>query len=134
MAALIAEEMGLGVEQVELIRRAAPLHDVGKIGIPAAILTKPGSPTPAEFEVMKSHIETGTRILGEGSFPLLRMACEIVRYQPRVLGRKRPPGTASGGDPADRTDRGGRGCFRLDHALASVQKASHARGGRGAGA
>ena len=77
-AALIAEEMGLGNEAVELMRRAAPLHDVGKIGIPDAILMKPGPLTPAEFEVMKSHTEIGTRILGHGNFPLLVMACEIV--------------------------------------------------------
>ena len=79
LAALIAEEMGLSTEQIELIRRAAPLHDVGKIGVPDAILMKPGPLTSAEFEVMKSHTEIGARILGEGSFPLLRMACEIVR-------------------------------------------------------
>jgi putative two-component system response regulator len=48
-AALIAEEMGLGAELVELMRRAAPLHDVGKIAIPDAILMKPGPLTPAEF-------------------------------------------------------------------------------------
>ncbi len=77
LAALIAEEMGLGFEDVELIRRAAPLHDVGKIGIPDAILMKPGPLTAAELEVMKSHIEIGQRILGQGSFPLLRMAREI---------------------------------------------------------
>ncbi len=78
-AALIAEEMGLGTELVELMRRAAPLHDVGKIGIPDAILMKPGPLTPAEFEVMKAHTEIGTRILGRGNFPLLDMACEISR-------------------------------------------------------
>ena len=78
-AALIAEEMGLGNEMVELMRRAAPLHDVGKIGIPDAILMKPGPLTAAEFEVMKSHTEIGTRILGKGNFPLLDMACEISR-------------------------------------------------------
>jgi putative two-component system response regulator len=63
---------------VELIRRAAPLHDVGKIGVPDAILMKPGPLTPPEFEVMKTHIEIGQRILGQGSFPLLSVAREIV--------------------------------------------------------
>jgi putative two-component system response regulator len=79
LAALIAEEMALSTEQIELIRRAAPLHDVGKIGVPDAILMKPAPLTPAEFEVMKAHTEIGARILGEGNFPLLRVACEIVR-------------------------------------------------------
>ena len=69
LAALIAEEMGLAVEEVELIRRAAPLHDAGKIGIRDAILMKPGPLTQEEFDVMKSHIEIGQRILGTGSFP-----------------------------------------------------------------
>ena len=78
-AALIAEEMGLGAEMTELMRQAAPLHDVGKIGIPDAILMKPGPLTPAEFQVMKAHTEIGVRILGKGNFPLLDMACEISR-------------------------------------------------------
>jgi putative two-component system response regulator len=78
LSALIAEEMGLSAELVELIRRAAPLHDVGKIGVPDAILMKPGPLTPPEFEVMKSHIEIGQRILGQGSFPLLAVARDIV--------------------------------------------------------
>jgi putative two-component system response regulator len=80
LAALLAERLGLSTQEVELIRRAAPLHDVGKIGIPDAILMKPGPLTPAEFEVMKSHVEIGTRILGDGSFPLLEVAREITRH------------------------------------------------------
>ena len=79
LAALIAEEMELGVEEVELMRRAAPLHDVGKIGIPDPILLKPGPLTAPEFEVMKSHTEIGLRILGDADFPLLRAAREIAR-------------------------------------------------------
>jgi putative two-component system response regulator len=78
LSALIAEEMGLSAETVELIRRAAPLHDVGKIGVPDAILMKPGPLTQPEFEVMKTHTEIGQRILGHGSFPLLQVAREIV--------------------------------------------------------
>lgn len=77
LSALIAEEMDLGAEKIELIRRAAPLHDVGKIGIPDAILMKPGPLTEPEFDVMKSHTEIGRRILGHGSFPLLEVAREI---------------------------------------------------------
>lgn len=76
-SALIAEEMGLPDDQVELIRRAAPLHDVGKIGIPDAILMKPGNLTPQEFEVMKSHTDIGSRILSGSRFPLLRLARQI---------------------------------------------------------
>ena len=79
MAALLARELGLNDDEVELIRQASPLHDIGKIGIPDAVLMKPGRLTPAEFEVMKSHTEIGARLLSGSRFPLLRLAEEIAR-------------------------------------------------------
>jgi putative two-component system response regulator len=77
MAALLARELGLPDAQVVLIRRAAPLHDVGKIGIPDAILLKLGKLTPAEFELVKTHTTIGARILSGSRFALLRLAEEI---------------------------------------------------------
>lgn len=77
LSALVAREMGLSDEVVRLMRFAAPLHDVGKIGIPDAILMKSGPLTAAEFEVMKSHTHIGARILSGGRFPLLEIAREI---------------------------------------------------------
>lgn len=77
LSALIAEEAGLPAEKVELIRWAAPLHDIGKIGIPDAILMKPGKLLPAEYEVMKSHTTIGARILSGSRFPLMQMARKI---------------------------------------------------------
>lgn len=77
LSALIAEALGQSPQQVQLIRQAAPLHDVGKIGIPDAILMKPGPLTPAEFEVMKSHTIIGGRILSGSHFPLLQVARQI---------------------------------------------------------
>jgi putative two-component system response regulator len=77
MAALIARQTGLPDSQVALIRRAAPLHDVGKIGIPDAILLKLGKLTPSEFELVKSHTTIGARILSGSRFPILRLAEEI---------------------------------------------------------
>ena len=77
MAALLAQEIGLSDAQVALIRRAAPLHDVGKIGIPDAILLKLGKLTPAEFALVKTHTTIGARILSGSRFSLLRMAEEI---------------------------------------------------------
>src|SRR5690606_30626838 len=52
-AGIIARELGLDDDFVESIELAAPLHDVGKIGIPDSILLKPGKLTPEEFEIMK---------------------------------------------------------------------------------
>jgi putative two-component system response regulator len=77
MAALLAKEMGLPDSQVALIRRAAPLHDVGKIGVPDAILLKLGRLTDQEFAVVKTHTVIGARILGGSRFPILRLAEEI---------------------------------------------------------
>lgn len=54
-AELIAQELNLSEETIELIRHAAPLHDMGKIGIPDAVLLKPGTLTPDELEIMQKH-------------------------------------------------------------------------------
>ncbi len=77
MAALLAGQLGLPEAQVALIRRAAPLHDVGKIGIPDSILLKLGKLTPDEFSLVKSHTTIGARILSGSRFPILRLAEEI---------------------------------------------------------
>lgn len=60
---LIAKELGLPEEEVEKIRIAAQLHDVGKIGIEDRILKKPGALTPDEYEIMKTHTTKGAAIL-----------------------------------------------------------------------
>jgi putative two-component system response regulator len=77
MAALLARQVGLPDPQVSLIRRAAPLHDVGKIGIPDSILLKLGKLTPDEFELVKTHTSIGARILSGSRFTILRLAEEI---------------------------------------------------------
>jgi putative nucleotidyltransferase with HDIG domain len=59
----IAKVMGLPSNDVEILRRAAYLHDIGKIGIPAAILDKPGKLTDEEFTVIKDHPSIGAKIL-----------------------------------------------------------------------
>jgi putative two-component system response regulator len=73
-SALLAEVLGLPRAQVELIRQAAPLHDVGKIGIPDAILLKPGKLTPEEFDIIKTHVTIGSQMLTGGQYALLLMA------------------------------------------------------------
>jgi putative two-component system response regulator len=77
MAALLARQLGLPDPQVSLIRRAAPLHDVGKIGIPDAVLLKLGKLTVEEFELVKTHTTIGARILSGSRFGVLRLAEEI---------------------------------------------------------
>jgi len=76
-AVLLANCLGVPESDLELIRRASQLHDVGKIGIPDDILLKPGKLTPAEFEVMKTHTTIGTRILSGARSDLVRMASAI---------------------------------------------------------
>jgi putative two-component system response regulator len=77
ISAQVAEALGWPEPEVELIRQAAPLHDVGKIAIPDSILLKPGKLTPEEFEHMKTHTTSGAKMLSGGRFPLLQMAEEI---------------------------------------------------------
>ena len=76
-AASIALQLGLDEDQIALIRRAAPLHDIGKIGIPDDILLKRGTLTPAEFRIMQEHVRIGASILAEGKFAVLQLAREI---------------------------------------------------------
>ncbi|HUE76877.1 MAG TPA: HD domain-containing phosphohydrolase [Longimicrobiales bacterium] len=80
IAALIARRLELSDTDVVLIRRAAPLHDVGKIGIPDSILLKPGKLTKKEFDEMKKHTAIGAGILSGSKFPVLQMAEEIALY------------------------------------------------------
>lgn len=79
-AGLIAERMGLGTESVELIRSAAPLHDIGKLGISDAILLKPGPLTDDELRVMRTHVQIGEQILAPGQSPVLRLAGQIALF------------------------------------------------------
>ncbi len=77
ISGLLGRELGLNPLQVDLVRWAAPLHDVGKIAIPDAILRKPGPLTDDEFGVMRSHTDIGARMLSGSQYPLLRVAREI---------------------------------------------------------
>jgi len=77
LSSLIAEAMGMPREQVELIRLAAPLHDLGKIGISDSILLKPGKLTQEELVEMRTHVTIGASILSGSRHALLKMAEEI---------------------------------------------------------
>ena len=92
---LLAHRLGLGIEMRELLVWAAPLHDVGKIGIPDSILLKPARLTPAEFEVVKTHAQIGADLLSGGRSPILRLAREIaLTHHERWDGTGYPNGVA----------------------------------------
>jgi putative two-component system response regulator len=72
MASILAEELGMPQSEVELVHRASPMHDIGKIGVPDAILLKPGKLTPEEWVVMREHTTIGSRILENSTSDLLQ--------------------------------------------------------------
>ena len=93
--ALIAEKQGLSEAEVDYIRMTAPMHDVGKIGIPDSILLKPGKLTVEEFETIKSHTLIGAKILGGSSSEILRLAAEIaLTHHEKWNGKGYPKGLA----------------------------------------
>jgi putative two-component system response regulator len=73
-ARLIAQAAGMGEESVDTLFNAAPMHDVGKIGIPDSVLLKPGKLDDAQWEVMRTHPEMGAEIIGQHNDDLLRTA------------------------------------------------------------
>lgn len=76
-AEAVGKAMGHAEEQARLLRLAAPMHDVGKIGIPDSILLKPSKLTDDEFETMKTHTTIGAKLLEESGIPLLDASREI---------------------------------------------------------
>lgn len=76
-SALIGEKIGLDKDEVELLRSASPMHDIGKIGIPEIILNKPAKLTDSEFEIMKTHTVIGHDILKGSDRSILRTAAMI---------------------------------------------------------
>ncbi len=74
---LIAVTLGLAEEECDLIGRAAPMHDVGKLGIPDSILLKPGRLDAQEMEIMRQHSRIGHSILDGSASKLIRLGAEI---------------------------------------------------------
>jgi putative two-component system response regulator len=91
LSALIAQALGLLESRVRLIRQAATLHDIGKIGIPDQILFKPGKLTTEEFAVIRTHITIGDKILFGSKSPLLQMAEEIALTHHERSGLRKNP-------------------------------------------
>ncbi len=90
---LLGEKAGLNPNQVEILRMAAAMHDVGKVAIPDTILNNPGSLTDDEFETMKNHAEIGFGMLGSSSRKILRAAAIIaVQHHEKYDGSGYPKG------------------------------------------
>jgi putative two-component system response regulator len=100
VSAMLGAAIGLEAATLELITRAAPLHDIGKVGIPDSILLKAGPLTGEEFEIMKTHTVIGARMLSKGRSELVRFSQRIARshhewwdgsgYPDRVSGKSIP--------------------------------------------
>jgi putative two-component system response regulator len=80
LAGMLARALGQSEEQAELIRLAAPLHDIGKVGVPNHILLKADKLMPSEYEIMRSHTTVGGEIFAKSRFPILQLAREISLY------------------------------------------------------
>lgn len=76
-SAEMAKELGWPQPVIDDIKLAAPMHDIGKIGIPDNILQKPGRLTEAEFEIMKGHARIGGEMLTGSDIPMLNLASNI---------------------------------------------------------
>lgn len=80
LASLLAHEFGCDEETCYMIELAARLHDVGKIGVPDAILLKPEKLNDAERQIMRTHTTVGAELLSKSAIPHMQMAEEIARY------------------------------------------------------
>ena len=90
---ILAKYYGLPIEEAERIRLAAPMHDLGKIGVPDAVLNKPGKLTEVEFGQMKGHATIGEEMLKTSKRALLQFAASIAgSHHERWNGRGYPRG------------------------------------------
>ena len=96
----IAKQLGVGHRMVERIRLGALLHDVGKIGVPDAVLKKPGALTEEEMDQIREHPAIGERIVRQIDHPRLELAQQIARWHhERPDGRGYPDGLAGDAMP-----------------------------------
>lgn len=90
---LMAEYLGFPEKEVELLFLAAPLHDIGKMGIPDNILTKPGRLTPEEFEIIKTHTTLGEKLLKDSPSEIMQIGARIaISHHERFDGSGYPKG------------------------------------------
>jgi response regulator RpfG family c-di-GMP phosphodiesterase len=95
IARLVAEELGLGCQFADALFVAAPLHDIGKVGIPDRVLLKPGKLDAAEWGLMKTHTTIGYELLRDSGTEMLRLGGEIAHtHHERWNGQGYPNGLA----------------------------------------
>lgn len=96
LAALLAAEFGCDDETCFMIELAARLHDIGKIGVPDAILLKPDKLNDSERQIMRTHTTVGAELLSKSAIPHMQMAEEIARYHHEWWDGNGYPGNLSG--------------------------------------
>ena len=102
VAGIVAEEMGLFEDEVRMIELAAPLHDIGKIAIPDALLQKPGPLDETEIEVMRTHPQIGHDLLTGSQNRFIQMSATIaLNHQERYDGSGYPQGLAGDAIPLE---------------------------------
>ncbi len=130
LAAELAIQLGEDLGWAEELRLAGRLHDVGKVGVPDAILQKPGPLTEAEFEIMKTHTTVGATVFGGSRSSLIQLAAEVaLSHHERWDGSGYPAGLAG-----DRIPLSGRLVAVADvyDALVTVHRYKHAWSSRDA--
>jgi putative nucleotidyltransferase with HDIG domain len=100
IAVALGQELGLGREQLDVLRFAGLFHDIGKLGVPDAILTKPDRLTELEFEIVKRHPEDGARIIGR-LHRLHAAVPAILHHHERWDGQGYPHGLRAGAIPVE---------------------------------
>lgn len=96
----LAKAAGWDEEHASLLELAAPMHDTGKIGIPDAVLRKPGKLDEAEWQIMRTHTTIGFEILSKSDAPVFQMAATIaLRHHERWDGSGYPDGLSGEGIP-----------------------------------
>lgn len=96
LAALLAQEYGCDNDTCYMIELAARLHDIGKIGVPDAILLKPDKLNEAERQIMRTHTTVGAELLSKSNIPELMMAEQIARHHHEWWDGSGYPGNLSG--------------------------------------
>jgi len=96
LSALLAQEFGCDEDTCYMIELAARLHDIGKIGVPDAILLKPEKLNDAEQHIMRTHTTVGAELLSKSNIPHMQMAEEIARHHHEWWDGSGYPGNVSG--------------------------------------